>query len=114
MLWCWRCKTDMPMLDEEEYQQVLDYANGGSDENVIPIKTPEMAKFARTPFLRRLMFKYEAITGYRETNPNAIWHHRISLYGPPCASCGKPLRTPRARVCAACGAEREVIPHAPA
>jgi hypothetical protein len=48
--------------------------------------------------------RYFEITGFRETNPNAIWHHRLSLFGPPCASCGKLLRTPRAKLCAACGA----------
>ena len=47
---------------------------------------------------------YEEMTGLRETNINAIWHHRIALYGPPCTECGKPLRTPRASFCAACGA----------
>jgi hypothetical protein len=44
------------------------------------------------------------MTGLRETNINAIWHHRIAEYGPPCGACGKPLRTPKARLCAACGA----------
>jgi len=47
---------------------------------------------------------YRAITGFAETNINAIRHHRISLYGLPCQACGKPLRTPRASFCAACGA----------
>jgi len=46
---------------------------------------------------------YETITDFRETNHLAIIHHRISLYGDPCAQCGKPLRTPRAAFCAACG-----------
>lgn len=49
---------------------------------------------------------YQRLTSFRETNPNALWHHRMSLYGPICASCGKPLRTPEASFCAACGARR--------
>ena len=49
-----------------------------------------------------LLREYERITGFRETNPNAIHHHVVSMYGPPCTACGKPLRTPRARFCAAC------------
>lgn len=49
---------------------------------------------------------YQSLTGFAETNPDAFWHHRLSLFGPPCAACGKPLRTPQARMCAACGAGR--------
>jgi len=51
---------------------------------------------------------YEELTGFHETNVNALWHHRLSIYGPPCAACGKPLRTPQARSCAACGAARNL------
>ena len=50
--------------------------------------------------------KYEKLTGSRETDPNAVWHHRAALYGPPCTKCGKPLRTPQANLCAACGQAR--------
>lgn len=49
---------------------------------------------------------YHSLTGFQETNPNALWHHRVSLFGPPCVACGKPLRTPVARHCAACGVAR--------
>ncbi len=49
---------------------------------------------------------YEHITGFKETNLNAIHHHRLSLYGSPCQVCGKPLRTPLARYCANCGVEK--------
>jgi len=46
---------------------------------------------------------YEEVTGFEETEPNAIMHHRIAQYGPPCENCGKPYRTPKASFCAACG-----------
>ncbi|HEU4556665.1 MAG TPA: hypothetical protein VFS20_02405 [Longimicrobium sp.] len=45
----------------------------------------------------------EMFTGVEETVPNAVWHHVASLYGPPCRDCAKPLRTPQAKLCAACG-----------
>ena len=48
---------------------------------------------------------YEQLTGYRETNADALWHHRISQFGPPCRVCDKPLRTASATICAACGAK---------
>jgi hypothetical protein len=52
---------------------------------------------------------YERITGFRETNPNALWHHRVALYGPPCHRCNRPLRTPKARLCGSCMAPRETV-----
>jgi hypothetical protein len=53
-----------------------------------------------------LLDAYERITGIRETNPLAVMHHRIDLYGPPCRVCGRPLRTPKAKMCVSCGATR--------
>ena len=47
--------------------------------------------------------KYHEITGFRETNVNALWHHRLGELGPPCESCRKPMRTKQARFCAECG-----------
>jgi len=90
LLWCWRCRMELPMLDEAEFTAVAKarvVTRGASFEETY------------APFLA----EYERITGFHETNPNAVWHHRLSLYGPPCKSCGKPLRSPRASFCAACG-----------
>src|SRR5690348_14011371 len=76
MLWCWRCKTEMPMLDDDEYGQVmvlLATTKGGESLN---------AMFAP------MLAEYERITGFREINPNVVFHHRLSQYGPPCRHCG--------------------------
>jgi hypothetical protein len=32
--------------------------------------------------------RYYELTGFVETNEDAIWHHRLALFGPPCANCG--------------------------
>jgi hypothetical protein len=95
----------MPMLDEEEWAEIASLYRPGMkslkrpyEENGTPI--PMSERYA--PMLAR----YEAMTGYRETNPNAVMHHRVSLYGPPCRNCGKPLRTPKAKLCGSCMAPR--------
>ena len=87
LLWCWRCRAEMPMLDEEEYGQVMTLwrQDGAMKER-----------------LALMLAEYVRITHYAGTNPNAVWHHRLSLYGPPCRSCGKPLRTPQAKLCGSC------------
>lgn len=90
ILWCWRCKADVAMLDDEEFKRVSSLLNSGTKGG----KTDRMFG----PLLR----EYERITGVHEVNRNAIYHHVLSMYGPPCAFCGKPLRTPRAKVCGFC------------
>src|SRR5271166_6633262 len=96
LLWCWRCKTEVPMLDEEEYRRVLSLRGTGSGETI------------RQREFEPVLSEYERITGFLETNPNAIYHHRAALYGRPCVRCGKPLRTPQARICAACGTRVQI------
>ncbi|HXS12807.1 MAG TPA: hypothetical protein VN734_08895 [Acidobacteriaceae bacterium] len=97
-LWCWRCKSEMPMLDAHEYGQIAALYEAGIRAAVKNISRDE--RFA--PVLAR----YQELTGYSETNPNAVMHHRLSLYGPPCSNCGKPLRTPQAKLCGSCMAPR--------
>jgi len=98
----------MPMLDEKEFADViaLFYERARSlkehrKESGEPIQSIPMAER-----FKAMLARYEAITGYIETNPNAVWHHRLSLYGPPCSHCGKPLRSPEAKLCGSCMAPR--------
>jgi hypothetical protein len=88
MLWCWRCKSEMPMLDDDEYRQVMSYSGTGHDGDKRRFES--------------MLAEYERITGFRETNPNVVFHHRLSAYGKPCLYCGKPLRTPQAKLCGNC------------
>jgi len=104
MLWCWRCKCEMPMLDEEEYSQIAPLYTESMKA------TKEFRKRWNIPFegisiserFRPVRDEYERLTGMKETNENAIMHHRLSLYGPPCRTCSRPLRTPKAKLCASC------------
>jgi hypothetical protein len=49
-----------------------------------------------------MLREYKRITGFPETNPMALYHHKIWMHGPPCEYCGKPLRTPDVKLCGAC------------
>lgn len=99
----------MPMLDEAEFAAVSTlYLGGGSSLKDVRRENPDLSGTDLIHALHEPMRNaYEQITGMYETNENAIMHHRIALYGPDCTQCGKPLRTPRASFCAACGAKRE-------
>lgn len=77
------------MLDDKEFERIVSLRGAG---------TGDLLERYFGPMLR----EYERITGFRETNHNALYHHKLSLYGPPCRHCAKPLRTNRARLCGAC------------
>jgi hypothetical protein len=104
----WRCQRDMPMLNEDEFARVNDLFRNGvigdqryREDTGATLDAAVAQLQAGFEPVRR---EYERITGMVEANHNAIMHHRISIYGPPCHACGKPPRTPRAKLCAACWA----------
>jgi hypothetical protein len=80
-LWCWRCKEEVPMLDDAEFEQVRSCIH------------PE--EMTTEKIFRDWLAEYERITGVQKTNPNIVWHHVLSLYGEPCRKCSKPLRSRR-------------------
>lgn len=98
------------MLTEQEWQAVSPHlANAVEqikryrDEHSSSLAEANAKGFGIEP-----LALYESMTGFKETNPNALYHHRLSLYGPECPQCGKPLRSPQARFCAVCSYERPV------
>lgn len=96
------------MLDEAEFARVAELMSQAARATKAFRK--EQGRAFRDSRLgerfRPALELYERMTGVRETNPNAIWHHRLAAYGPSCTLCERPLRTPQARHCAACGAPR--------
>ena len=88
---------EVPMLDEEEYK-IASKLYGDAFK---------MKDTSRAERFRPMLEYYNELTGFNETEPNAIMHHRIAQYGSPCERCGKPYRTPLASFCAACGNKRK-------
>lgn len=98
-LWCWRCKMEVPMLNDEEFAVAAKlYKEAFSKSGM-----------SREERFQPLLDYYNELTGFGETIPNAIMHHKISQYGNPCEKRGKPYRTPEASFCAACGNKSAVL-----
>ena len=100
----------LPMLDEAEWAKVrplLSMSIQDLSEEAQVLGLSLRRAMDVKPLGWRALALYRELTGFEETNVNALWHHRLSLYGPPCVHCAKPLRTPQAKLCAACGRERD-------
>ncbi|MFO0596139.1 MAG: hypothetical protein U0228_12560 [Myxococcaceae bacterium] len=95
----------MPMLDEVEFARVSDlYAACIRATQQARVETGQaLADVSMDARFEPVRSEYERLTGFVNCHHNAVMHHRLSLLGPPCVRCGKPLRSPRARHCAACG-----------
>lgn len=68
----------MPMLEDDEYSRVTSFR-----------PTVERGQSLQQRFAGMLA-EYEKITGFRETNPNAVLHHRLQTTGLPVASVANP------------------------
>lgn len=96
--YCWRCKMKVPMLNKEEFAITYELYGKGFKA----LKKDRQERF------KELLDYYNDLTGFEETEPNAIMHHSLEQIGPDCENCGKPYRTPKAKLCAACGNKRTI------
>ena len=108
-VYCWRCDMPLPMLNEKEWAKLAPLLDGAISDFKEARRATGMGLAearASSVFGARALARYRELTGFDETNVNALHHHRLSLHGLPCAACGKPLRTLRAKLCLACGHPR--------
>lgn len=105
-VYCWRCRTDVAMLDEDEWERVAPGLANPIEQIKSAVRERGMTLKDATHhgWSESALDEYFRITGCREPEVNKLFHHRLSLMGPPCRNCGKHLRTPRARLCVECGA----------
>jgi len=106
-IYCWR-RVDVPMLTDEEWSLVGPHLADAAEQikRYREKHSCSLAEARSKGFGAEALAAYKKLTGFDETNADALFHHRLSIYGPPCENCGKPLRTPQARSCAACGFPR--------
>ena len=116
-LWCWRCRKDVIMLEPHEWGVIQEARRAG--RTYLEVLEREAARVPGRSFthlaanaspedkrLAYLVLAYELFAGEREFSGRIKEHHQSTLHGPPCAACGRPLRTTQARQCASCGATR--------
>ena len=118
VMYCWRCQAELPTLDEDEFawvmehvlaypsfagwsesekQELVDYAIAREQDGV------DVATAMKQRVFDGAVARWEQLTGLADWDFAQVWHHRGKLYGPPCKTCGSPLRTPQAKRCADCG-----------
>src|SRR5262249_42876297 len=105
VLYCWRCHGDVAMLDEAEFSEIS-LVHRACTRMAKQYREQHRVRLDETPlteFYAPLQQAYARLGGSSVADPHHILKHRLANLGPPCRRCGRPLRTPRARLCAACG-----------
>ena len=105
-LYSFKLKRELPLLSDEEYHligQALASRIKGINEYRLQhdVSLAEAKRHACDDALDY----YERLTGVRLSDADELYWVRLSRYGRICPQCGKPFRTPRAKLCAECGLE---------
>lgn len=105
--YCWRCKTEMPFLDEEEWKEIepllkqsIEAIKSYRELNDCDLKTAKLEVTDVTSI------KFETITGVKGISFETISHHRLSDWGEECPKCSHLFRSPKAKFCTNCGYEK--------
>jgi hypothetical protein len=100
MLYCYRCRREVPMLTEAEMAFFQDLW-----AECVVLRWDEQEQ-PHVEGVERFLAEYEQRTGFRGDHAKDFLHHLRASFGPLCGECGKPLRTPRASKCMECGGPR--------
>lgn len=103
----YRLKRDVWMLSDEEYAPIGEALHSRL-RDIKQYRSDNRASLSKAVANTSsdAIAHYERLTGEVLAHPDQLYAVRASDYGPDCHACGKPLRTPRARLCVECGAER--------
>lgn len=80
------------MLEEQEWKMVVPHLTNAL-EQIMRYREEHgvsLAEAREKGYGQQAMRVYEMLTGHQASCADALWHHRISIYGPPCSACGKP------------------------
>jgi len=106
LLYSYKFRDVVPLLDEAEWAEVRPLLTGNAvrvTDQIIYRNVPRDDALQRFPEVGDLVRRYDSINGTSLIAPIALWHVRMADYGALCAGCGKPYRTPRAKMCPECG-----------
>ena len=95
----------VPFLDERESKEILNLYKKCVKlaKNYRAINKATLSETPLDEIFLPVREAYEKMTGYKNMHHDAIMHHELSLLGPDCPYCAKPLRTPAAKLCPECG-----------
>jgi hypothetical protein len=105
-LYSFKLKRELPLLSDEEYhpiEQALTNRIKGIKEYRLQHRVS--LEEAKRNSCDDALDYYERLTGVRLSNADELYWIRLSRYGRICPQCGKPFRTPKAKLCVECGLE---------
>ncbi|MCG8563408.1 MAG: hypothetical protein MI824_26755 [Hyphomicrobiales bacterium] len=101
-----KLKKCVPLLTEAEFKSITPHLQSYLNEMRKYKRTrgwPAEAARAYQDAGEKAMDAYEEIAGERLDHPEQLFTVRLAHFGRLCPECGKPFRTPHAKLCAECG-----------